>query len=180
MPILTILVKIRLNIFFVSLLKTGVMRYFIGALLLLVASCSPQYHFNQFQKKGGKIDCIVDTVTVLDTFVVNGDTVILPIEKIKVKDSIRYVTKFETRYKYLTHKQNQKTDRAKIKADGKVDNTKAKQSGKTDRAKIRNNATSTPKWKQVLINIGWVFFLLITLGVGYILGYITAKIPIGR
>ena len=45
--------------------------------------------------------------------------------------------------------------------------------------KIRNNATSTPKWKQVLINIGWVFFLLIALGVGYILGYITAKIPIG-
>jgi hypothetical protein len=56
---------------------------FSGFLMFYLTSCSPEYHFNKFKDKGGKITC--DTVYVSKT-----DT--LKIKGINGKDSIIYIT----------------------------------------------------------------------------------------
>ena len=70
--------------------------------LALVTSCSAPYHFDKFQKKGGKVNCVTDTLIVNDTLLINGDTVIVPREHYIIKDSIHYVTRFETKYMWKT------------------------------------------------------------------------------
>ncbi len=87
-----------------GLLK-GVVLWVLGMLLLalILFSCSPEFHFNRFQKKGGKVTCQGDTVIREITTTIKGkdgriDTVR---EKVPV---IEYKTRWETRYKYKTQR----------------------------------------------------------------------------
>jgi hypothetical protein len=79
----------------------GVALYILafGMILFLMLSCSPEFHFNKFQKKGGKIECKGDTVIREITTTIKGkdgriDTLI---EKVPV---IEYMTRWETKWKY--------------------------------------------------------------------------------
>lgn len=89
------------------------MKYF--ALILLFASCSAQRHFDKFIKKGGQVNCIKDTIQVLDTVVVNGDTSYIWRSELVVKDSISYRTRWKTRIDYKTLKAKEKTARTVVK-----------------------------------------------------------------
>ncbi len=71
----------------------------MGLLAIVLFSCSPEFHFNRFQKKGGKIECKGDTVIREITTTIKGkdgriDTVR---EKVPV---IEYKTRWEIRWKY--------------------------------------------------------------------------------
>ena len=75
----------------------------LGMLLLalILFSCSPEFHFNRFQKKGGKVECKGDTVIREITTTIKGkdgriDTLV---EKVPV---IEYKTRWETKYEYKT------------------------------------------------------------------------------
>jgi hypothetical protein len=71
----------------------------MGLLLITLVSCSPEFHFNKFQKKGGKIECKGDTVIREITTTIKGkdgriDTLV---KKVPV---IEYMTRYETKWKY--------------------------------------------------------------------------------
>jgi len=85
-----------------------------GIALWLMVSCSPQYHFAKFQKKGGKIECKGDTVIkTLKTTIKGADGRIDTItEKVPY---IEYMTRWETRYKYKTLKDSFETVRYQTK-----------------------------------------------------------------
>lgn len=138
--------------------------FYWSIILLLMFFClisckSPQWHLNQFKKKGGKINCISDTIQVLDTLVINGDTIYHWRPKIVVKDSIHYLTKYELKYKYKTDKSNNKLEEKKAKeetkqnrSDNSVEKVKERQENKTERAKL----------------IWWIWLII-----GWLLGIIT-------
>ena len=52
---------------------------FLAVIIFYISSCSPQYHLNKFHKKGGKIECVGDTVQVK-----------IPVPKL-IKGEIQYV-----------------------------------------------------------------------------------------
>ena len=81
----------------------GIMLWLLamGLLAIVLFSCSPEFHFNRFQKKGGKIECKGDTVIREITNTIKGkdgriDTLV---EKVPV---IEYKTRWETKYEYKT------------------------------------------------------------------------------
>lgn len=87
--------KIDFNKIFI----TSCMLLIWGTMLMIFFSCSPEYHFNKFQKKGGKIECKGDTVIREITTTIKGkdgriDTIR---EKVPV---IEYKTRWETRLEY--------------------------------------------------------------------------------
>jgi len=96
------------------------MKYLI--LILLLSSCrTASFHFDKFQKKGGKITCEGDTVIREITTTIKGqdgriDTIINRVPYVEYltrwqtkykyklqRDSIE-VIKYETKYKYKTNK----------------------------------------------------------------------------
>lgn len=89
------------------------MKYLV--LILLFASCSSQRHFDKFIKKGGQVNCIKDTIQVLDTVIVNGDTSFIWRPELVVKDSISYRTRWKTRIEYKTLKAKENTARTVVK-----------------------------------------------------------------
>lgn len=142
-------------------------------IILCLASCkTAEDHFRQFQKKGGKVNCVSDTIQVLDTLVINGDTIYHWRPQIVVKDSIHYVTKYEVRYRYKTAKEQGKTDRTEsrqetkqTRSDNSVAKTEKRQEAKTERAKmvwwlwlligwISGIVTILAVWVIYLINVG--------------------------
>jgi len=67
---------------------------FLYGLFALTSCKTAEDHLQKFYKKGGKIECNVDTIKVIDTLLIDGDTVY------KVRDSIviRTETNIQTRY----------------------------------------------------------------------------------
>ena len=130
-------------------------------LALIYQSCSAPYHFEKFQKKGGKVNCITDTLIVNDTILLNGDTVIVPRKHYIVRDSIRYVTRFETKYMWKTIREQEKTERSEIKQQGKTDRVQSKQQGKTDRKESDNNRRIENNLGNKVTRIFWVVLVLV-------------------
>lgn len=114
---------------------------FIGSIIIAallwfwVSSCSSAYHLNKFYKKGGKIEPVERVVTLYDTIIQGGDTVIIPrfvnVDcpepvapetryeirwKYRVKTDSIEVEKWRTKYIYKTVKQEQKTNRTKTRS----------------------------------------------------------------
>lgn len=136
--------------------------YWVVLLLTLLSSChSAQYHFDKFQQKGGKVNCITDTLIVNDTIVIDGDTVIVPREHYIVRDSIHYVTKWETKYKYKTLKVEHKTAQIEEKEETK----RKKEEEKTIRNESDNDRKKGNGGK-------WWKGLLLGLVIGFILGFL--------
>lgn len=113
------------------------MKYILIISLILFSCRSAEWHYGKFQQKGGKTKCVSDTIQVLDTLIFNGDTIYKWREKLIVKDSIYYLTKWETKYKYLEKKQEQKTERTETRKAEKTKQKEIKQEQKTERAKLR-------------------------------------------
>lgn len=130
-------------------------------LVLMGQSCSAPYHFDKFQKKGGKVNCVTDTLIVNDTLLINGDTVIVPREHYIIKDSIHYVTRFETKYMWKTIREQEKTDRTEIKQQGKTNRTETKQQGKTDRNDSDNNRRIENNLGNKVMSIFWAVLILV-------------------
>lgn len=137
--------------------------YWVVLLLTLLSSChTASYHFDKFQKKGGKINCVTDTLKVVDTLIINGDTILVPTEKYIVRDSIHYVTKWETKYKYKTIKVQEKTSQI----ESKEETEQKKEEEKTKRNESdnqRKEAKGWAWWKWMLLgaSIGAVIALLL-------------------
>ena len=71
----------------------------MGLLAIILFSCSPEFHFNRFQKKGGKIECKGDTVIREITTTIKGKDGRIDTIREKVP-YIEYKTRWETRWKY--------------------------------------------------------------------------------
>jgi len=131
------------------------MRIFIAYLFVitfyLLVGCSAQKHYTKFLKKGGQINCIKDTLLVIDTLVLDGDTLYTLRREIVVKDSISYKTRWQTRFEYKTIKEQGKTKRVYIRQNNKSERKQIKQVQKTERSKN--------KW--------WLWLLI-----GFILAYV--------
>ena len=84
-------------------------------LILILSSCSTQKLFDKFIKKGGQVNCVKDTIQVLDTVVINGDTKYIWRSEIIVKDSISYRTRWKTRFEHKTLNAKEKTARTVVK-----------------------------------------------------------------
>ena len=134
----------------------------MATLCICLSSCkSAQWHLIKFHEKGGKIECDVDTLKVIDTLIKDGDTTYLMRDSIIVKSQIEYVTKWETKYKYKTAKQEEKTKRKEISEDGKTD----RKESNNDRKKEINASNNDRK---VQNNFGkWVIFVI----TAFILGF---------
>lgn len=113
------------------------MKYIIILSLVLFSCRTAEWHYGKFQQKGGKTKCVSDTIQVLDTLVFNGDTIYKWREKLIVKDSIYYLTKWEVKYKYKEQKQKEKTERTEKRKEEKTKQKETKQKEKTERAKLR-------------------------------------------
>lgn len=89
-------------------------------LLLLLTSCSAEWHFGKFIKKGGRVESKIEVVEYTDTIKVNGkDSIILvrvPVTcpDVKIPDP-RWRTKLEYRYKYKIHRDTVRLNRDVVK-----------------------------------------------------------------
>ena len=89
-------------------------------LILLLTSCSADWHFGKFIKKGGKVETKIELVEYFDTIKVNGkDSIILvriPVTcpDIKIPEP-RWRTKLEYRYKYKIHRDTVRFNRDVVK-----------------------------------------------------------------
>lgn len=89
-------------------------------LLLLLSSCSAEWHFGRFIKKGGKVEPKIEVVEYTDTINVNGkDSIILvrvPITCPEVKiPEPRWRTKLEYKYRYKIHRDTVRLNRDVVK-----------------------------------------------------------------
>lgn len=135
----------------------------IGILLLsmLLNACKASYHFQKFQAKGGKIECDIDTLKVIDTLVINGNTIIKVRDSLVVRNQIEYVTKWETKYKYKEAKVKEKEETKRNKEENKTERVEAKQDGKTDRNESNNN-------RKIENNFGkWIGLLVMAFILGF-------------
>jgi hypothetical protein len=107
------------------------MKHFI--LLLLLTSCSAEWHFGKFIKKGGKVEPKIELVEYTDTIKVNGkDSIILvrvPVTCPDVKiPEPRWRTKLEYRYKYKIHRDTVRLNRDVVKYQYKTVKVQEKRS----------------------------------------------------
>jgi len=92
----------------------------IGLVLQLTSCRTAQYHFDKFQKKGGKIECDIDTVKIVDTLVtIKGDTILQVRDSLIYQPFTNYITKWETKYLYKTKRDSFETVRYVKKFDAK-------------------------------------------------------------
>lgn len=94
------------------------MKYLI--LLLILTSCSAEWHFGKFIKKGGKVEPKIEVVEYTDTIKVNGkDSIILvriPVTCPEVKiPEPRWRTKLEYKYRYKIHRDTVRLNRDVVK-----------------------------------------------------------------
>lgn len=94
------------------------MKYLI--LLLILTSCSAEWHFGKFIKKGGKVEPKIEVVEYTDTLRINGkDSIILvrvPITCPEVKiPEPRWRTKLEYKYRYKIHRDTVRLNRDVVK-----------------------------------------------------------------
>ena len=89
-------------------------------LLLILTSCSAEWHFGKFIKKGGKVEPKIEVVEYTDTIKVNGkDSIILvrvPITcpELKIPEP-RWRTKLEYKYRYKIHRDTVRLNRDVVK-----------------------------------------------------------------
>lgn len=138
-----------MKIDFRHMLMVGIL-WLISFVLLMwifsLQSCSPEYHFAKFQKKGGKVQCDTVTVQKVDTLIIDGDTVIVNRPVTVIEPQIEYRTRWEVKYKYKYLRDTVRLAETKIEYRYK----ETKQEEKTERTKAR--AT----WLSLLI----LFFIL--------------------
>ena len=89
-------------------------------LLLILTSCSAEWHFGKFIKKGGKVEPKIEVVEYTDTLLINGkDSIILvrvPITCPEVKiPEPRWRTKLEYKYRYKIHRDTVRLNRDVVK-----------------------------------------------------------------
>lgn len=117
----------------------------------LIWGCSPQYHFAKFQKKGGKIESKIDTLKIIDTVVLNGDTVVSVRDSFIISNVPYYLTKYEIKYKY-----KEKRDSFEV--------VKYQTKWKVKEVKIKEKATKSKS--------NWWLWLVVGIGVGLTIHYI--------
>lgn len=89
-------------------------------LLLILTSCSAEWHFGRFIKKGGKVEPKIEVVEYTDTIKVNGkDSIILvriPVTcpELKIPEP-RWRTKLEYKYRYKIHRDTVRLNRDVVK-----------------------------------------------------------------
>lgn len=80
--------------------------------IIILNSCTANYHLRKFISKGGKIDTTTITTTLHDTLHLRGrDSVITREIKIKCPEPIAPETRYQTRWKYKTKIDSLKTVR---------------------------------------------------------------------
>lgn len=126
----------------------------LGVILSLL-SCSPQYHFEKFQKKGGQIeyksDCTADSVSEKINVIIPPPKWRFRLDNKRFRDSLNTVLLFgrldykrfndslkhTSKVNAIKLKQSGKTERTGIKQSNKTDRNKAIQVGKTERTQIK-------------------------------------------
>ena len=94
------------------------MKYLL--LLLILTSCTAEWHFGKFIKKGGEVNTKIEVVEYTDTIKVNGkDSIILvrvPVTCPDVKiPEPRWKTKLEYKYRYKIHRDTVRLSRDVVK-----------------------------------------------------------------
>ena len=80
--------------------------------ILILNSCTANYHLRKFISKGGKIDTTTITTTLHDTLHLKGrDSIITREIQIKCPEPVAPETRYETRWKYKTKIDSLKTVR---------------------------------------------------------------------
>ena len=129
---------------------------------LVIISCSPEYHKKKFEKKGGVFDCSIDTVSLVDTVIQDGDTSYLFRDSLVIKKEFSYIPKYVVKYKYKERKQEIKHEaKAEVKKhriDARLIKEIQRQAHKTERVDLRQGTIITG-----LVLIGAIFALFLFL-----------------
>lgn len=149
------------------------------ALILILCSCSPQFHLEKFYNKGGKIENVPKVVTLTDTILINGKDSIIsrnivvdcpePIIETRWKvrfynrrfkdslNSVRIQYKDSLRYALRSYKNELKTEVKTVKSNDKTKRTTTRQENKRS------------WWLFWLgLAVGVIIMLLIKLGIKYL------------
>lgn len=119
--------------------------------IIILNSCTANYHLRKFISKGGKIDTTTITTTLHDTLHLKGrDSIITREIQIKCPEPKVPETRYETRWKYKTKIDSLKTIRYVTKWKTKEVVKVSKQENKRE-------------W--------WLFFVGFAVGIGLILIY---------
>ena len=125
-------------------------------IIYLANGCTPDYHLKKYKKKGGKITCEVDTVTIYDTIVTSNDTIIIPRDSLIIRTHTNVVTKYEVRYDYKRFRDSLRAVKAMYKDSVKTVVKEKRIEGKTEVKTVRAKSR-------------WWLWLLIGIVVGYVL-----------
>lgn len=141
--------KLNINV----LIAVAVALFYTVIVMVLLSSCSANYHFRKFLLKGGKIDTTEIVTTLHDTLRINGkDSVIERVITTKCPEPKVPETRYETRWKYKVKLDSFQTIRY-------ITKWKTKEIVKTKRAESR------PNW--------WL--LVVCLIVGFVGALITVR-----
>lgn len=135
-------------------------------ILLILTSCSYQFHEKKFYQKGGTFKCEQDVITKTDTIWKDGKMIIVTKDSIVSKPIIEYVPKYVYRYRYLTAKSESKASIKKAKVHAKKDTKIAKQKEKSYRTQTRKENKN--KWWYWLI-IGMPVGIIVYKGLGLLI-----------
>ena len=124
----------------------------IGLIATLSSCRSPQKLFEVAQKRGLKVECKTDTVKVIDSVLIDGETKYFTRDSIVYQPFTNVVTKWETKYKYKTIRDSFEV--VKYQTKWKVKEVKAQE--KTKQKESRSNW-----WKWFIGGIAFSVVVLI-------------------
>jgi hypothetical protein len=134
----------------------------ISILLVLIYSCSAQYHIEKAVKKGAKIESRIDTVRIYskDSLIIDGKKEYF----YTYRDTIRLSnTVYMPKTRYQT-KTEYKIIKEQIKEDAKSDRLAIKEDAKTDRKELQvEKKTSINNFLKFILVIGGLILLIVVL-----------------
>ena len=110
--------------------------------LIVATSCSPEYHLGKFKKKGGKIECKGDTITIEKVIKgKDGKDSLIYVPVTEYVPQIEYKTKWQVRFDNRRFEDSMKYVRRmykdSVRTIVKVEKVKGKTEIKVQRAKSR-------------------------------------------
>lgn len=148
-----------------------------GFIIFYTTSCSPEYHFNKFKDKGGKVICDTVYITKTDTLKIKGKdgkdsliyiTTTIPYNCPEVTIQTRWKTKFDNkRFKdslqviSKMYRDSLRYATKQNKVNQKFGTKEHKQNQKTERTKIRQENKSFPwLWFFIAISLLSTFLII--------------------
>lgn len=119
------------------------------AMFYILTSCKPTYHLNKFYKKGGKIECNADTVTLTKTIKgKDGKDSLIYINSIEYVPSIEYKTRWEVRFDNKRFADSMKYVRKMYKDSVRTEVKTQRIEGKT---KVKVQRAKSRKWLWIIL-----------------------------